>query len=243
MFTTEHKHGHIIQMISFRLIRNVYSNCGEVMNAKRKKKNKRNNIEHVHRKQNEITEFQIRLWIAHVAEHIAKTAGSACLELSHHVLQAAHSAHLVENAWIDCSRNLLLHAVHLHGVDITWHLAILEQALHAAHFLHNLSKLRVLGDEILHLFGRYAGAARHALISTRILRKDFRTVERVQLFVVHAVHNAHHAFEARSRLFLTTFGQKVCTKSWYHSLMRFKLEIKKGRNNFNQTMQVACTMI
>ena len=89
------------------------------------------------------------------------------MELSHHVLEAAH---LVEDARIDDARDLLLHVAHLGRVVVGWHLsAAVEQAFGSAPLFDDLSKLGVLGDEILDFFGRDAGASDHSVVSARSL--------------------------------------------------------------------------
>ena len=104
------------------------------------------------------------------------------MELSHHILQTAH---LVENARIDDTRDLLLHVAHLGWVDVGWHFsATVEQAFGSAHLFDYLSKLGVLRDEILDFFGRDASASSHSVISARRLGEYFGAIWRVKLYLV-----------------------------------------------------------
>lgn len=138
------------------------------------------------------------------------------MQLSEHILQSIHAAHLVEDTRVDHAGHLLIQLGHLRRVDVLREVAALEEALDAAHLLHDGGKLGVLRKELLDLTLGDACASGHPDDPRRLLAEELGALARVELTVGHRVHDGHHALEATHRLGLRGALRQLSSKARNH---------------------------
>lgn len=150
--------------------------------------------------------------------HEAVHAAGALLQLPHHVVQAGHAAHLLEDPRVHHFGHLLVQFGHLGLVDVFGHVAAFEQALDAAHFFYDGCKLGVLSNEVFHVPFCDPSALGHSGDARRLLGEQFCAIAMVEFAFVHGVHNGHEAFQFRHRFLLAAFRHQILRETWYHAL-------------------------